>query len=232
VICVGDLINRGPESERALDFLGYDWFYTVRGNHEQDFEADVKAINEGGDHTDHSEEDCFVLKWIGELSNEDQHAFIDAFNALPYAIEVSLKGEGTAGFTHAEIPQELSWTDFIQKLEEGDDRVQKTALMGRSRIYKAYKNGYDTDPGVSGIERVFTGHSLAADRRVSQMGNWFCIDTGAVMRDLGTDGLIPKCKPEDLHLSLVDINAKAEELARVKPLDDNRPFHVIHASTP
>src|SRR5690554_7844483 len=31
---VGDLVDRGPESHMALDWLAKPWFHAVRGNHE------------------------------------------------------------------------------------------------------------------------------------------------------------------------------------------------------
>ena len=32
---VGDLIDRGPRSREALEWLAQPWFHAVRGNHEQ-----------------------------------------------------------------------------------------------------------------------------------------------------------------------------------------------------
>ena len=32
---VGDLVDRGPESDEVLDWLAKPWFIPVRGNHEQ-----------------------------------------------------------------------------------------------------------------------------------------------------------------------------------------------------
>src|SRR5690606_31496336 len=31
---VGDLVDRGPECEKAIDWLAEPWFHAVRGNHE------------------------------------------------------------------------------------------------------------------------------------------------------------------------------------------------------
>ncbi len=232
VICVGDLVNRGPESLRALEFLAQDWFFTVCGNHDRAIRQDFQLMNEKGVDAVRDDYERHGLGWMLLLDEAGQKDFLEAFEALPYAIEVPLKTGELTGFTHAEVPEGLSWQDFVQKLEQGDERVLQTALWGRSRIVQAYKNGFDTDPGVAGIDRVFTGHSIAAGRRASRMGNWFCIDTGGVMRHIGTDGMFPESDPADMHLSLVNIQAKADEINRMKPYDDNRPFHVIHASNP
>lgn len=232
VICVGDLVNRGPESERALEFLKQKWFYTVCGNHEHAIQQDFELMNKKGKDTVRDEYERHGLGWMISLDVDRQKEFLDAFKALPYAIEVPLETGDLVGFTHAEVPKDLSWPEFTQKLEEGDERVLQTALFGRSRIVQAHKHGFDTDLGVTGISKVFTGHSIAAGRGASRMGNWFCIDTGAVMRHIGTDGMFPESDPEDLHLSLVNIQAEANELNRKKPYDDKRPYYIIHASSP
>ena len=31
---VGDLVDRGPESDRALEWLAQPWFHAISGNHE------------------------------------------------------------------------------------------------------------------------------------------------------------------------------------------------------
>lgn len=36
---VGDLVDRGPECDRVLDWLAKPWFHPVRGNHESAHEA-------------------------------------------------------------------------------------------------------------------------------------------------------------------------------------------------
>lgn len=35
LISVGDLIDRGPDSIKCLELMRENWFYAVRGNHEQ-----------------------------------------------------------------------------------------------------------------------------------------------------------------------------------------------------
>ena len=35
LFCVGDLVDRGSNSDQVLDWLSQPWFHSVRGNHEQ-----------------------------------------------------------------------------------------------------------------------------------------------------------------------------------------------------
>lgn len=53
---VGDLVDRGPESNLATEWLKYPWFHAVRGNHEQmaiDYSAGIGGeslyIQNGGE---------------------------------------------------------------------------------------------------------------------------------------------------------------------------------------
>ena len=48
LFCVGDLVDRGPQSEEAIDWIAKPWFHAVRGNHEQ-MAIDVAAgrVNAG-----------------------------------------------------------------------------------------------------------------------------------------------------------------------------------------
>lgn len=227
VIGVGDLVDRGPESGRALEFLRQDWFYTVRGDHEHVIPDDIALMNSKGKDAVRDAYERDGMGWILALDDNEQAAFIEAFTALPYVIEVPLKGGGIAGFIHAEVPEGLSWQGLTALLEAGDDYARQTVLRGRSRIRKVFEKDYE-DPGVVGIGKVFSGHSLAFERAVAGMGNWFCIDTGAVVRQTGQGGM-PGGALEDCHLTLAEINADAETLCRKRPAQDSRAFHIIHA---
>jgi hypothetical protein len=75
VICVGDLVNKGPKSYQALQHVRTqpNW-YTVRGNHE---EGALRYMNRQG-----SEENNNKYAWTSQLTNED----IEWLNELPYTI--------------------------------------------------------------------------------------------------------------------------------------------------
>jgi hypothetical protein len=69
VFSVGDLVDRGPESRRALEWLDNPWFFACRGNHEQ------FAI----DSTDPEQLDVWVNynggEWWTDLDVEEKEAF-------------------------------------------------------------------------------------------------------------------------------------------------------------
>ena len=101
---VGDLVDRGPESARALAFLRLPWFHSVRGNHEQmaiDFangnlDRATYAFNGGG--------------WFIALPHGEQTSFVGAFSAMPFAIEVETD-DGLVGIVHADCPVPI-WSEL------------------------------------------------------------------------------------------------------------------------
>jgi serine/threonine protein phosphatase 1 len=177
---VGDLVDRGPESEKVIDWLLKPWFHAVRGNHEQmviDAElggygetAAAHLVANGG-------------RWFLGLSPEKRRAIAGAFALMPVAIEVQ-HASGLVGIVHAEPPGR-SWHDFIGVLEvdsEERERAIACALWSRSRI------NYQIHNPVSGVARVFVGHTPV--REVVQFGNVIYIDTGCVFgRRLALFGL-------------------------------------------
>lgn len=162
---VGDLVDRGPHSPRALEWLKQPWFHAVLGNHESMCVA--------------SEGDKAMLEWWtgmngGEwwlkLDSAQRRAFLQAFRQLPLAIEVETR-DGLVGIVHADVPPNLSWQEFIDDLEFGNARVREHALWSRMRV-----NGR-TPPLVDGIYRLFCGHTPL--ERPYNIGNVFFLDTGA-----------------------------------------------------
>lgn len=159
---VGDLVDRGPQSQEAVEWLKLPWFHAVRGNHEQmaiDFLKhpsmfEMYCANGGG--------------WFVTLPVQEQREIADAFEALPIAIQIG----PNVGIVHAE-PCGRSWQEFVKALGDGpDEHVLNNALWARSRI-KA-KNHLP----FPGIEHIFVGHTpLDAP---ATLGNVHYIDTAAV----------------------------------------------------
>ncbi len=162
---VGDLVDRGKESERCLEFLDKPWFNCVRGNHEQmaidwleyPLSPSVYSYN-GGD-------------WFIDKSKEEQMMFADAFKELPIVIEVETKN-GKIGIIHADCPVE-SWNNIEEALTgEFHEAFQQTCIWDRTRI-----NSRNT-MGVKDIHKVYVGHTPVRD--VASLGNVVYVDTGAV----------------------------------------------------
>ena len=192
---VGDLIDRGPESHRVLEFLTQPYVYSVRGNHEDELlslyasgppDEDVLAIA------------CRFngLQWWLDIPHEQRLCILNALSQLPLVIELETP-RGTVGFIHADVPQGMSWGVFRRALLAGDERTRETCLWGRSRIHTRDQTG------VPGIGRVFVGHTPDW-RGVQRYGNVFAIDSAACF---GQSGRIPEG-----HLSLVDVIMRTSSL--------------------
>lgn len=187
IIAVGDLVNRGPHSHRALRFLSYDWVACVRGNHEDL----VMRLHGAGDLPPAAA--AFLarehgLAWWFRTPDHVRADIAEAFARLPLAIEVET-ADGPLGVVHADVPRGLSWQDFLACLERDDPAIVREALWGRDRI-----RGRRCD-GVPGIPRVAVGHCDLPDG-VTRFGNVFGIDTGAVFGGSGQG-----------HLSFVEPSA-------------------------
>jgi len=162
---VGDLVDRGPESEQCLEWLAKPFFHAVRGNHEQmaiDYmlgysDEALYLINGGG--------------WFLELPMEKQFEYSKAFAELPYAMEIKTK-DGKVGVIHAECPVS-DWADLQDAFAgENSEAFAQRAIWDRTRIT------YGVDSNIESIEAVFCGHTPI--QAPIQLGNVFYIDTGAV----------------------------------------------------
>ncbi len=194
---VGDLVDRGPESMLALDWLTKPWFHAVRGNHEDmairwgkpNCQMDVGnyAANGGG--------------WNVSNSIERRAQVSQVLSDLPLAIEVETE-RGSVGIVHAACPCE-SWSDFADALKTGWVKTQtglsnsrasmkellECALWSRTRIQAM------DDSIVRDVHVVIVGHTPM--RNVTSLGNTIFIDTagwspsgaGFTLLDLNT--LIP-----------------------------------------
>lgn len=169
---VGDLVDRGPESDAALDWLAKPWFHAVRGNHED------MAIRWPNGHMDATN---YVQNGGGwNVSNPPaaQRAIADAFASLPLAIDVDT-GAGLVGIVHAECPFP-AWQDFTEVLYTPAlsnalrKAIIEAALWSRERI-----SAMETE-SVAGVRAVIVGHTPV--ERFTSLGNTLYIDTGAVFR--------------------------------------------------
>ena len=164
---VGDLVDRGPESARALEWLARPWFFACRGNHEQ-FVLDS---------TDAQEQEFWMHfnggDWWGSLGADARQRFRSVLGGLPLAMEVET-ATGLVGIVHADVPTDLDWNAFCDLLRRGDREAILYALFSRNRLQRDPAS----IPPVEGISRVYCGHTPVREPQTVQ--NVHFIDTAAV----------------------------------------------------
>ncbi|MGI4861421.1 MAG: metallophosphoesterase [Janthinobacterium lividum] len=169
---VGDLVDRGPDSEAALDWIGQPWFHAVRGNHEQ------MAIDSAAGRYDRGNYRANGGAWFLDLPFPEQSRIAAVLDGLPIAIEVDT-ARGTVGIVHADIAGR-TWAAFRASLLETPSRsrlrtITETALWSRARA------AYDDCAGVPDLHRLVVGHTPMPEG-IRTQGNVVFIDTGAVFR--------------------------------------------------
>ncbi len=167
---VGDLVDRGPESDQVLEWLGKPWFHAVQGNHEDMAVKYVqKLLRDGGLYMENGG------AWLMAKNRDEQYEFETVLRELPVAIEVMTE-QGLIGIVHADCAY-ASWPDFVWALEHGGpaevDHLQAMAQWSRARINA---ENYD---GVGNVRAVVVGHTPV--RQPAVLGNVYHIDTGAWM---------------------------------------------------
>ena len=165
LICVGDLIDRGPQSAQALALLEEPWFFSVIGNHEHLMVSALKHKN--------SEHRMTWLahggEWIASTSPANWPLWFDAIEALPLAIEVESKTGVRYGIVHADFPY-ASWNE----VEQLDSDEAMRAVWSRHSFQKKL------DYTVADIDWILHGHNVHEDGELV-LGNRVYIDQGAYM---------------------------------------------------
>ena len=162
---VGDLVDRGPDSDQVLDWLAKPWFHAVLGNHED------MAIDWANGMGDPSNYVANGGAWNVGNPPAVRRLYADAFEALPVAI--SLHTElGWVGIVHAGCPYS-DWNLFTAGLERPKgrelDHLIMMATWSRDRI-----NNMDYSM-VTGVRAVVVGHTPM--ERMTNLGNTLFIDT-------------------------------------------------------
>ncbi len=185
LVSVGDLIDRGPQSPRALHYLAQPWFFCVRGNHEQAMldwlnpllagaapaivrDAAMRHASFGGD---------WVLPLLTRALHPQQPdtreaaQWQQALGALPLAIEIPRKGE-RIGVVHATVPGG-DWAQYENRapLDEPLAPGELATFWHRRPLDDA------PEQRVRGIDRVYAGHNVVDKPEV--IGNLHMIETGA-----------------------------------------------------
>ncbi|MEE1888735.1 metallophosphoesterase [Pseudomonas carassii] len=172
----GDLVDRGPFSEQALEWLAYPWLHAVRGNHEQMAIDCAAGVGDPARHARNGGE------WFHRLAPAEQQRIAAALATLPLAIEIQRTCGEPIGVIHADLPESPptpDWGRAMTLLQASDPQIrrkaQTQALYARNRI-----TSMDTRP-VNGVDRLYVGHSTVP--QVLRLGNVIYIDTGCSFSD-------------------------------------------------
>ena len=162
---VGDLVDRGPESDQVLAWLAKPWFHAICGNH--DFMAYQSALGL-------AQSTSYLQvwgEWLAGLSNARQRLIGEALAALPLAMEIETAW-GVVGLVHADCPfddwremQALPWASV-----EPTDALGDCCLWSMERYSRRY-----AEP-VRNVRAVVHGHMVIKAPEV--LGNVYFIDTG------------------------------------------------------
>jgi serine/threonine protein phosphatase 1 len=164
---VGDLVDRGPESLEALNFLSSGFVHAVSGNHED------MAVRWPNGNMDPGNYRANGGSWMIALDREMQLEVAAALGALPVAIELETE-RGLVGIVHAECPFN-SWQAFTQQLEAKVIGTRKLGSIIDAAQWSRNRIQAMDDSMVSGVRAVVVGHTPL--ERMTLLGNTLFIDT-------------------------------------------------------
>ncbi len=172
VISVGDLVDRGPESHRVMEYIEQPWFFSIMGNHEQ---MCLEAATDPLTHKNWVNRNGGA--WWDSVDELKQQAIRKAFSELPTVAEVATNN-GTIGVVHADISARIGWDNFTKKIACDKD-LRHFAIWSRAR-YDRYKAIGDNEK-IQGVKFVVVGHTPLSE--IIDAGNVRYIDTGAPYTD-------------------------------------------------
>lgn len=161
---VGDLVNRGKNSEKIFEWMHYDWFFPISGNHEKMVLDILRNPNSIFAHKFTTQ----LGKWLLNLNNKEKNILSRYFESLPVLQSVVLNNGKLAGIVHAHIPFE-SWKDTVDNIN--DAQVQNYCLSTTDSIH------LDENENIIDLEILFVGHM--AQKKIIHTANTMIIDTGS-----------------------------------------------------
>ncbi|ELQ6104988.1 metallophosphoesterase [Cronobacter turicensis] len=162
LISVGDVIDRGPDSQGCLRLIGKRWFFAVRGNHEA---MALEALGTG----DNALWAINGGNWyfgLSDVAKQEAQAQLAKARELPLVIELQ-SHDRLIVVAHADYP--ASRYVWEQALDE------HAVVWSRTRINRV-SAGEEED--IQGADAFYFGHTPL--REPLNGGNLHYIDTGAV----------------------------------------------------
>ncbi|WP_310679624.1 metallophosphoesterase [Hydrogenovibrio sp.] len=192
LFALGDLIDGAEHSRDLVEMLENDWFFSVRGNHEQmlldRFDALIYRPTSMPQLQTQEEARQSHRKnggaWFDALDKDVQTQLYQRLSKLPHVIKIEY-GVHRVGLVHAEIPEHFSnWSDFVSAVKENSE-VREQLLWNRLAIESVYhvaEQCYwepefkDAERWIDGIDVVVHGHTPVPEPVIC--GNQVWIDTG------------------------------------------------------
>lgn len=198
LVFVGDLIDRGPESHKAIDWCNQEpAILRVIGNHEQMLEWTASCRDDNFRHENARRQ--YRINggawWLDLPTDEEKDRHASILCDAPVALEISTPGGNQIGIVHATVPG-MDWLGFRSVLsDQPTEDLIHHALWDHSH-FDTTRYGINK-LFVTGIDHVFLGHMSA--RQISTNANCTWLDTGAGKHALCT-------------VSVVDADAHIEKL--------------------
>lgn len=167
---VGDLVDRGPDSDWVGEWLDLPWFHAIRGNHEEAAIQYAEGKLDPGHYVA-----GFGGAWNVMNPREEQQRIADLFRPLPLAIELETRN-GLVAIVHADCPLD-DWGKVRDVLDAGGPLARSLAdcmQWSRDRADRLL------DDPVAGVRAVVVGHTPM--QRMTSLGNTLFIDTFAWLR--------------------------------------------------
>jgi serine/threonine protein phosphatase 1 len=96
LFALGDLIDRGPDSDKCLELLNEPWFYSIKGNHEDMLSKSI---------VDETVRPIWIANgggWASSLTHEKLAQYHDAVSELPLVITIGSE-KNRVNLLHAEF---------------------------------------------------------------------------------------------------------------------------------
>jgi serine/threonine protein phosphatase 1 len=163
---VGDLTDRGLENLMVVNLIKENWFFPVRGNHE-DIIIDIGLVTHEEYYKDRLNRNG--NEWFFRETNEQRTKIIEEFKKLPYAIQVD-----NVGIIHA-YPDNC-WEKTLKAIKYNDQLKINSFVWNRSisKLVAKYNNSLVMK--IKNIDCVIVGHQIQPE--VQKVENIIFLDTG------------------------------------------------------
>ena len=172
LFCVGDLIDRGPESAEVLHWIDEPWFHSVAGNHEQaliEFHAGAVSPDTyaqwGG-------------AWAVAMIPSERLPYVDALASLPLAIELETDA-GLVVLVHANVANER-WAPVAEKLRDGGLPARDLSCLRNALQWDRSRIDWKDESRVDDVIAIVVGHTPLDEP--TWLGNVLHIDCFAWQR--------------------------------------------------